>query len=100
MPSQTGNTEALAQLVRALDCGSKGRGFDPHMPPSVKKKSTRLGAFLFLCLSYLLFWKEQFDSSTNIFCTLDAEIALYNTQQVFDDEIAQPVAFFTIYIGR
>ena len=23
----------LAQLVRALDCGSRGRGFDPHIPP-------------------------------------------------------------------
>ena len=24
----------LAQLVRALDCGSKGRGFEPHLSPS------------------------------------------------------------------
>ena len=23
----------LAQLVRALDCGSRGCGFDPHRPP-------------------------------------------------------------------
>lgn len=22
--------EAIAQLVRALDCGSRGRGFEPH----------------------------------------------------------------------
>ncbi len=28
--------EALAQLVRASDCGSEGRGFEPHMPPSFK----------------------------------------------------------------
>ncbi len=25
--------EALAQQVRASDCGSEGRGFEPHMPP-------------------------------------------------------------------
>ncbi len=24
---------AIAQLVRALDCGSKGRGFEPHWLP-------------------------------------------------------------------
>lgn len=24
------NTEAIAQLVRALVCGSKGRGFETH----------------------------------------------------------------------
>ena len=23
----------IAQLVRALDCGSRGRGFEPHYPP-------------------------------------------------------------------
>ena len=23
----------LAQLVRALDCGSRGRGFETHIPP-------------------------------------------------------------------
>ena len=25
---------AVAQLVRAPDCGSGGRGFDPHQPPN------------------------------------------------------------------
>ncbi len=24
----------VAQLVRAPDCGSGGRGFEPHLPPS------------------------------------------------------------------
>lgn len=28
--------EVVAQLVRALDCGSRGRGFEPHHPPSLK----------------------------------------------------------------
>ena len=27
---------SLAQLVRASDCGSEGRGFDPHTSPSKK----------------------------------------------------------------
>lgn len=26
----------LAQLVRAPDCGSGGRGFEPHIPPEIK----------------------------------------------------------------
>ncbi len=26
--------EAVAQLVRASDCGSEGRGFETHQPPS------------------------------------------------------------------
>jgi hypothetical protein len=24
----------VAQLVRASDCGSEGRGFEPHQPPA------------------------------------------------------------------
>jgi hypothetical protein len=27
------NTVVVAQLVRASDCGSEGRGFNPHHPP-------------------------------------------------------------------
>lgn len=27
------NMVNVAQLVRALDCGSKGRGFEPHLSP-------------------------------------------------------------------
>ena len=26
----------VAQLVRAPDCGSGGRGFEPHHPPQIK----------------------------------------------------------------
>jgi hypothetical protein len=25
----------VAQLVRALDCGSRSRGFEPHLPPRI-----------------------------------------------------------------
>ena len=28
----------VAQLVRALDCGSKGRGFESHLSPPAKGK--------------------------------------------------------------
>ena len=33
----------VAQSVRALDCGSRGRGFEPRLSPF---KSPRNGAFL------------------------------------------------------
>lgn len=26
----------VAQLVRASDCGSEGRGFESHLPPQMK----------------------------------------------------------------
>ncbi len=29
------NMAALVQLVRTPDCGSGGRGFEPHMPPQL-----------------------------------------------------------------
>jgi hypothetical protein len=35
----------VAQLVRASDCGSEGRGFESHLPP--KREKHRYGAFLF-----------------------------------------------------
>ncbi len=28
--------EVVAQLVRASDCGSEGRGFETHHPPKVQ----------------------------------------------------------------
>ncbi len=33
------NTVVVAQLVRALDCGSRGRGFEPHHPPETVPES-------------------------------------------------------------
>ena len=35
----------LAQLVRASDCGSEGRGFEPHIPPFHKRKLFGVFAF-------------------------------------------------------
>ena len=45
----------LAQLVRASDCGSEGRGFEPHTPPFYKTKpliSNAYQGFLFIKKSY------------------------------------------------
>ena len=37
----------LAQLVRASDCGSEGRGFETHISP-FQKKGLQMQSFLFL----------------------------------------------------
>ncbi len=39
-------TVVVAQSVRASDCDSEGRGFEPHHPP--KKWSQLLGAIFFI----------------------------------------------------
>lgn len=36
------NTEVVAQSVRASDCGSEGRGFEPHHPPSHKESKIKI----------------------------------------------------------
>ena len=36
----------IAQLVRALDCGSRGRGFESHLPPKQIKPCLRQGFFI------------------------------------------------------
>ena len=39
----------LAQLVRASDCGSEGRGFEPHIPPQRENLiKIRLRAYFFM----------------------------------------------------
>jgi hypothetical protein len=52
----------IAQLVRASDCGSEGRGFEPHCPPllkiniiSIKRLPVRR-PFLFKSSDFL--WKK------------------------------------------
>ena len=32
----------VAQLVRASDCGSEGRGFEPHLPPQKQRKVLKI----------------------------------------------------------
>ena len=46
---------AIAQLVRASDCGSEGRGFEPHWPP--KPRAT--GAFFMFYTNILKSLKDQ-----------------------------------------
>ena len=40
----------VAQLVRALDCGSKGRGFEPHLSPIKEDKPIWFVLFLFYAI--------------------------------------------------
>ena len=35
----------VAQLVRASDCGSEGRGFEPHLPPRSTRETDYLPLF-------------------------------------------------------
>jgi hypothetical protein len=42
----------VAQLVRALVCGAGGRGFEPRLPPEIRKTSQQCGVFF--CLQHLL----------------------------------------------
>ena len=39
-------TVVVAQLVRASDCDSEGRGFEPHHPPKGKDSCSNAGFFL------------------------------------------------------
>ena len=38
----------VAQLVRASDCGSEGRGFEPHQSPIIVNLKSRLRSWLFV----------------------------------------------------
>ena len=38
----------VAQLVRALDCGSRGRGFKSHLPPTKNEKPLKFLKRLFI----------------------------------------------------
>ena len=41
----------VAQLVRASDCGSEGRGFEPHLPP--KNRARNRARAMFRALFFL-----------------------------------------------
>ena len=49
----------VAQLVRALDCGSRGRRFEPGLPPSKAFAQMRKGFFCSSAPSSLERAKEQ-----------------------------------------
>lgn len=44
----------VAQLVRVPDCGSEGRGFEPHLPPPQKKNESRTTRPAFFAFSSIL----------------------------------------------
>lgn len=46
--------DLVAQSVRASDCDSEGRGFDPHPSPFAKKRDVVFTASLFFCHSEIL----------------------------------------------
>ncbi len=50
------NTVGVVQLVRAPDCGSGGRGFEPHLPPKEIYKQVERPVFLFRMLWFPIFW--------------------------------------------
>ena len=53
----------VAQLVRALDCGSRGRGFKSHHPPKNKIKGhSNEPLFLFIFLPQLIYTFEFIDA--------------------------------------
>ena len=48
LEKQPNNTVDVVQLVRASDCGSECRGFEPH-PPPLKRQSLTPCLFFFIC---------------------------------------------------
>jgi hypothetical protein len=59
---------AIAQLVRASDCGSEGRGFEPHWLPI--KDSEFSGSFIFHLFEYEV-------TAINVQCsTINAQFAI------------------------
>lgn len=40
---------AVAQLVRASDCGSEGRGFESHLPPAWREVVNRSSVYDLFC---------------------------------------------------
>ena len=48
----------IAQLVRVSDCGPEGRGFDPHFPPSQKRRS-RFSGGVFAFYEVLNYFSED-----------------------------------------
>ena len=62
----------VAQLVRASDCGSEGRGFESHHPPQ-KRKPTNLSVFFFYPSRRL-----RISSPHIVWCISSAHWAVYH----------------------
>lgn len=62
------HTEVVAQLVRASDCGSEGRGFEPHLPPSlILNISFVHPSFFFFCKALKCFTFGHAESIPKIY---------------------------------
>ena len=57
----------VAQLVRALVCGTRGRGFEPHLSPSIEDDQYfRLSSFL-LSVLFLFLSRQKLLSALNVY---------------------------------
>ena len=52
----------VAQLVRASDCGSEGRGFEPHLSPLVREE------VLILFKASFVFYDNKFINNSYYIC--------------------------------
>ena len=75
----------VAQLVRATDCGSVGRGFEPHLPPS--KKPDEYPAFLFSIHS----GQSPSPTDTPDICFLPSRIRIAIVQKDFKQNLIYPL---------
>ena len=56
----------VAQLVRAPDCGSGGRGFESHLPPFVLKKNALPDRRAFFVYLFIMLCKTRINCG--VFC--------------------------------
>ena len=78
---------SLAQLVRASDCGSEGRGFDPHISPKARKYYCFRAFFISDIMAAII------DSDTAAW--LQSLAARYNTPDFIADDPVQFPRMFT-----
>ena len=57
----------VVQLVRTSDCGSEGRGFEPHLPPRKTPGCCDTGAWSFVFLPCTRFELKQSHTFDNIY---------------------------------
>jgi bisanhydrobacterioruberin hydratase len=81
---QLENTEVVAQSVRASDCGSEGRGFEPRLPPFFKQEIPVHCAGI-SCLK-----------KPNISSLLSVEIDMYSIPDQLRSPIGQRIIFIVL----
>lgn len=83
---------SLAQLVRASDCGSEGRGFDPHISPEIYPDCVTAVTQSFLLYLHTQMTVDKVDSDLK--ALLESEVRRYNTPEFITDD---PVQFPRLY---